>query len=107
MSMKSLEMIRDMLCEELDEIAEKGELSAGNLDTVDKITHAMKNIDKIMDKEEEMQYSNSRYSRGMGDWTARGSYSRRGYSRRSMVDQERGRESTPPVYEGDYAYRMR
>ena len=46
--MKHWEQLRDTLCRELDEIAEKGELSAGDLETVDKLTHTMKNLDKIM-----------------------------------------------------------
>ena len=46
--MKHWEELRDTLCRELDEIAEKGELSAGDLETVDKLTHTMKNLDKIM-----------------------------------------------------------
>ena len=33
MSMKALNDIRDMLCEELDELARKGELGAGDLET--------------------------------------------------------------------------
>jgi len=45
---RHLEEVRDMLCEELDEIAEKGELTAGTLDTVDKLTHSIKSIDTIM-----------------------------------------------------------
>lgn len=99
MSMKSLEMIREMLCDELDEIAEKGELSAGTLDTVDKITHTVKNLDKIIECEEEKGYSRA------GEWNAAGRYSRRGYSRRPMYEQERGRESNPMVYEDAYSYR--
>ena len=46
--MKHWEQLRDTLCRELDEIAKKGELSAGDLETVDKLTHTMKNLDKIM-----------------------------------------------------------
>lgn len=38
MSMKNLETLQDMLCDELDEIAQKGEMSAGDLDTVHKLT---------------------------------------------------------------------
>lgn len=45
---KYLEKIRDMLCDELDEIAEKGELTAGTLETVDKLTHSIKSIDTII-----------------------------------------------------------
>lgn len=40
--------IKDMLCEELDKIAKKGELTAGTLDVVDKITHAIKSISTIV-----------------------------------------------------------
>ena len=46
--MRHLEKIRDMLCDELDQIAEKGELTAGNLETVDKLTHSIKSVDTIM-----------------------------------------------------------
>lgn len=81
MSMKSLETIRDMLCYELDDIAEKNEMSAGMLDTVDKIAHAIKNIDKVM--ESEGGYSND-YSRN-GEWYAMGNSNRgNSYRRDSM-----------------------
>ena len=69
MGMKSLEQLRDMLCMELDEIADKGELSAGDLDTAHKLTDTIKNIDKI-----EMLESGD-YSED-GGWEARGNYSR-------------------------------
>lgn len=68
--MKHWSELRDTLCRELDEIAEKGELSAGDLETVDKLTHTLKNLDKIMMGGE---YSNA------GDWYAMGNYGRDGY----------------------------
>lgn len=68
--MKHLEDLRETLCRELNEIAEKGELSAGDLETVDKLTHTLKNLDKIMMGE---GYSNA------GDWYAMGNYGRDGY----------------------------
>ncbi len=68
--MKHWEELRDTLCRELDEIAEKGELSAGDLETVDKLTHTMKNLDKIMMGE---GYSSA------GDWYAMGNYGHDGY----------------------------
>lgn len=61
MSMRTLEKLRDILCNELDEIADKGELNAGALDTVDKLVHSIKNLDKII--------MNDGYSRS-GDWDA-------------------------------------
>lgn len=83
MSMNALYDIRDMLCKELDEIARKGEMSAGDLETVHKLTDTIKNIDKIEMLEDDG------YSRD-GDWTAdiRGTYGRdssyRGRRRDSM-----------------------
>lgn len=51
--MNALYELRDMLCEELDKIAKQGELSAGSLDTVHKLTDTIKNIDKIEMLEDE------------------------------------------------------
>ena len=68
--------LRELLCEELDKIAEKGELTAGSLDTIDKLTHSIKSIDTIM---------------AMEGKSYRGSYtrmSRRGYSRAEDVEQK-------------------
>ena len=81
--MKHWEELRDTLCRELDEIAEKGELSAGDLETVDKLTHTMKNLDKIMMGE---GYSSA------GDWYAMGNY---------------GRDSYRPDYRDGSSYRGR
>ena len=67
MGMKSMYDLRDMLCKELDEIARKGELGAGDLDIAHKLTDTIKNIDKIEMLEAD-GYSNN------GDWEARGSY---------------------------------
>lgn len=66
--MKHLEDLRDTLCRELDEIAEKDKLSAGDLDTVDKLAHTIKNLDKVMMGE---GYSSA------GDWYAMGNYGER------------------------------
>lgn len=112
MSMKTMEELRDTLCEELEEIARKGELNAGDLETVHKLTDTIKNIDKIYMMEESGEYSQAgdweirgggryddgnsyrrhrdsrgRYSRDGGDMGGRGNYPerghRRGYSRES------------------------
>ena len=47
MSKRVLYDLKDMLCAELDEIGKKGEMSAGDLETVHKLTDTIKNIDKI------------------------------------------------------------
>ena len=68
MGMRSFYKLKDMLCQELDEIAEKGELGAGDLDIAHKLTDTIKNIDKIEMLEDEGysrdgDYSQRRYSR--------------------------------------------
>lgn len=52
MSKRVLYDLKDMLCAELDEIGKKGEMSAGDLETVHKLTDTIKNIDKITMLEE-------------------------------------------------------
>ena len=66
--MKSMKELREMMCEELEDIARKGELGAGDLEIVHKLTDTIKNIDKI-----DMLESEGGYSSG-GDWLARGMY---------------------------------
>ena len=83
MGMKSMYDLRDMLCKELDEITRKGELGAGDLDIVHKLTDTIKNIDKIEMLEDD-GYSQRRYSQA-GDWEAdmRGTYGKgSSYARR-------------------------
>lgn len=82
MSMKAMYDLRDMLCKELDELARKGELGAGDLEIAHKLTSTIKNIDKIEMMEDDA-YS-ERYPRG-GDWEAdmRGTYGKgNSYARR-------------------------
>lgn len=81
--MTDLENLREMLCKELDEIADKREMSAGDLDAIQKMTSSIKNIYKIEMLED------GGYSRA-GEWEAdmRGTYGRgssyRGRHRDSM-----------------------
>lgn len=102
--------IKDMLHEELREIVQKGELSAGSLDTIDKLLNSMKNACKLIMYEEytsdgysyadadmDMQtYSNARGRGANARRDARGRYSntgrsypRRGYSYHDGEKQEK------------------
>lgn len=87
--MHKMEELRDMLCEELDKLTKKGELSAGSLDVIDKLTHSIKSIDTIMAMED-AGYSNE------------GGYS---YARRrdSMGRYSRNDGSYGRSYDGSYA----
>lgn len=103
--------LKDMLKKELDQIVKKGELSAGSLETIDKLLNSIKNACKITMYEEykedgysyadsDMDMSNYSYARGrgsnarrdsMGRYSSEGGYSnarngrdgRGGYSRRN------------------------
>lgn len=90
MSKKAMYELRNMLCDELDELARKGDLGAGDLEIAHKLTGTIKNIDKIEMMEDDGysrdgDYSrDGGYSRG-GDWQAdmRGTYGRgSSYARR-------------------------
>ena len=79
--MHELYELKDMLCKELKEYGEKGELTAGSLDTIDKLAHAMKNLDRVIEVyEDDGEYSGRSYPDGMGGSYARGRYSREGRS---------------------------
>ena len=93
--MKALYELKDKLQDDLDEIARKHEMGAGDLELVHKLTDTIKNIDKICALEEDGGYSEAgdyegaSYGRGSsyanrGKHYVRGHYSRDGrggYSR--------------------------
>ena len=88
--MHGMEDIREMLMKELEKYSKKGELSAGSLEIIDKLTHAIKSIDTIMAMEES-GYSNESgysYARGRGSNARRDSMGR--YSRRDGMSYEDG-----------------
>ena len=70
--MHELYELKDMLCKELEEIGGKGELTAGSLETVDTLAHALKNIDKIIERKEEEDGYSGRYYDGSYRSYARG-----------------------------------
>ena len=98
------EDVKKMLCDELKDITKKGELSAGSLDTIDKLLHSLKNASKMIMYEQyagdgysyadaDMDMTEYSYARGRGRNAKRDSmgryssecnysnrYSRRGYS---------------------------
>lgn len=59
--MKVYEQIKDMLCDELEEIAKKKELTSSNLEIIDKAVDVIKDIDTITAMNE-AGYSNEGYS---------------------------------------------
>jgi hypothetical protein len=81
--MEELYKLKQTLCNELEEYSKKEKMSAGDLDVVDKLSHTIKNIDKIIEKYDEDEYS------GMGGYSNRMSYTRggNGYSNERMMDR--------------------
>ena len=81
--MEYMHELKEKLCDELDEIARKPEMGAGDLEIIHKLTDTIKNLDKI-EMLEDGGYSQA------GDWEAdmRGTYGRgssyRGRKRNSM-----------------------
>lgn len=101
--MHKLEELKEMLCEELEEYGDKGKLDVGGLEIVDKLAHAIKNIDKIM----EAEYSEGRSYRGSyrgsygegsyrgnyGEGSYRGNYGERGSYGEASYARGRGRNA--------------
>lgn len=76
--------LKDKLCEELEEYGDK-KLDAGSLEVIDKLAHTVKNLDKIIEKYEDEDYS-SAYDDGMTG----GSYERVGNRYGSRYAMARG-----------------
>lgn len=103
---KKLESLRDTLCGELEKVARKEEISTNDLEIIDKLTHSIKNLDKVMlgnEMIEEYGYDFPSYSgaRRGRDGDSDGRYnegSRRGRSRDSYDYSGRSYENS---YERD------
>lgn len=64
--MHKLDELREMLMAELEKCSDKGELSAGSLEVIDKLSHAIKSIDTIVAMEDSGYSNNYSYARGRG-----------------------------------------
>lgn len=118
--MKDLIKLRTTLCNELSEYGRMDNISMGNLDVIDKLSHSIKNLDKVIEAESgysgsygmigrypHMSYNDDMEGQGYSqgympysyDGRGRGSnaerdsmgrYSSRGYSRGDMMSEMRG-----------------
>lgn len=83
--MHKIEELRDCLCAELEEYAKKKDnLDMESLETIDKLAHAVKNLDKIIDADMNgysgtymMPYSRANYDYDTSGARGRGSFTRR------------------------------
>lgn len=111
MEMKNMNKIKEMLCKEVDKIAEKGEINMQALDNLYKLTDVIKNVGKIemLENEgEDDEYSERRYGRGgysRGNWEARGHYGgEHAYNDGDSSYANRGRHYVRGHYSRDGGY---
>ena len=94
--MHGIYKIEQMLCDELEELGKADELTAGSLETIDKLSHALKNVQKVIEYYEEMgsssnaSYGNENY--GNGSYRG-GSYRNSRYNNGSYARGRRPRDS--------------
>jgi len=88
--MKKLYELKEKLCKQLEEYPDK-DLTSASLDVVDKLTHTIKNLDKIIEKYEEKENGNS-YGMYYGDMGIRPgmSYGRGMNARRDSMGRYSG-----------------
>ena len=60
--MKELYDLKETLCKELEEYGRKDKMNAGDLEVVDKLTHTIKNLDKIIENYDNEDYSSTGYA---------------------------------------------
>lgn len=97
--MEYMHELKEKLCNELEEIANKGELGAGDLEIIHKLTDTIKNLDKIGMLED--GYSQA------GDWEIEGRAYNRGssYARRKRDSMGRySRDGRATRYRDDRMY---
>lgn len=99
--MHDLYNLKEMLVEELAEYGKKKDVSLSDLEVLDKLAHATKNIDKVIECYQEQAYSNRSYDGGSyrmsrndyNDYNDYGNYSgRRGRARNGRFVSRDGSE---------------
>ena len=99
--MNELYELKETLCDELKEYSRKGKMSAGDLEVVDKLTHTIKNLDKIIETYEEENYSET--PRGRMTYDGGMMYDRDGRNYRIEGSYARGRRTARRDSMGRYS----
>lgn len=100
--MHELYELKEKLCDELKDYGAK-EVTASNLEVIDKLAHATKNIDKIIEGYEGDGYSGRMYPDGMGGSYMGYARDGRGYSRDGGYSNARGRMNVQRDSRGRYS----
>ena len=97
--MHDLYKLKDNLVKELEELGGQN-LTKSNLEDIDKLAHAGKNVAKIIECCEEEEYSNA-----MGGYSRRGSYADRSYADGSYADMSYADDGRRDFVRPDGSYR--
>lgn len=99
MEAKDYESLKRKLCKELEEIKERKNMGMAEIEIIDKLTHAIKNIDYIMEKDEGESFG---YRRSYGQYgrSYDGNESNTGRSYGDDMSYARGRH----YVRGHYSY---
>lgn len=108
---KKLESLSETLCGELEKVAKKEDMSLNDLDIIDKLTHSIKNLDKVMlgnEMIEQYGYDSNNYSRYSGarrgrDGDSDGRYNEGNRRGRSYDGRSYEGNSYNRSYERDYS----
>ena len=106
--MHKLSTLRETLCEELEKVAKKDDITTSDLETIDKLAHSIKNIDKILDEDMRHSYGYSGYNSGAYDRSYDYSYARRGRDGDSdgRYNEGRSRDYSMGEYSREGNHRM-
>lgn len=99
MNTRMMEDLKETLCESLEEIANKGDISRSDLESVHKLTDTIKNIDKIT-MIEESGYSYEGEDPSEGSYRRGRSYDGEGESYDGSMNRSYGRSYAGRSYAG-------
>lgn len=88
--MHDIYRLKENLCKELEAFGKSDSITSSSLDTIDKLAHTIKNLDKILMSKEEEEYSMRGGSYADGR-SYRDGYSRDGYYYDDGMSHRRGR----------------
>ena len=94
--MQELYELKEMLCKELKELGKQKQMNASTLEYVDKLAHAAKNLDRVIEKMEEESGHSERSYRSYRSYGSYGSYNG---SMRGSMD---GGSYDDGAYDGSY-----
>ena len=104
MDMRQLEELKDKLMRELKMVSGKEQMTLADISMIDTLTHAIKNLCKVMEEEEGYSGGDWMANGSYGGYRGRGSYGD-GYSNRHYVRGHYSRDAYGRDSYGNQSYR--